>query len=593
MRVLTWNINGVRTLPQYHPWNTLKTFDDILNHLDADVICFQEMKSSRQGLPKQVALPPSFDSFFSFPTRKTGYSGIAVYTRRSAVVPLKAEEGLTGLIQPRPPLNADERISKIGSYPPDVIDPQVPEDEDEVDYEDLDSEGRAVVVDLGLFVLISVYCPNDGTGTEERGQFKMDYHRLLEARVNGLIKEGREVMVVGDLNACAAIQDHCEGHLMGEEGFWGKDYRRWIRDWLVTQDGTGGCMVDIVRKFWPDRKGMYTCWNTKISARETNYGTRIDFILITPGLVPWVKAADIQPQVKGSDHCPVFVDLRDEIANEDGTIVKLSDVLGAKPSDGCMAEPPRLAANTGMSTNRRFYRHFSGRAGASGVIDSTNAFRCSSAPSVSSTKRKIVPDSADSSTKKPKLTNLRRKREEQGQEREKGWAVNTGRLLCPAQTSNSKSSTHTALPDTTDVDEDADYRLALQLSQSEDNIMPSSSQSSSGLGQTEKDQESKQAWNTLLAPTQVPKCSVHGEPAKEYTVNKPGPNKGKKFFICSRPVGPGYDKGRSQRLREHVDPQWKCNSSSGRVMRERRCRRMEPLEAHSDHPPNLCRPFAS
>ena len=96
----------------------------------------------------------------------------------------------------------------------------------------------------------------------------MNYHQILEARVHGLIQEGRQVMVVGDLNACAAVEDHCEGQLMvarglteglqGEEGFWGKEYRRWIRDWLIKDDGTGS-LIDIVRKLWPDRKGMYTC----------------------------------------------------------------------------------------------------------------------------------------------------------------------------------------------------------------------------------------------------------------------------------------------------------------------------------------------
>ena len=77
----------------------------------------------------------------------------------------------------------------------------------------------------------------------------------------------------------------------------------------------------------------------------------------------------------------------------------------------------------------------------------------------------------------------------------------------------------------TQADEDADYRLALLLS-SQDSI-PLSSQ-----GRPEK--ETKQAWNNLLAPIQPPKCLIHHEPAKEFTVTKQGPNKGKKFFICSR-----------------------------------------------------------
>ncbi|KAF8875958.1 Endonuclease/exonuclease/phosphatase [Gymnopilus junonius] len=684
MRVLTWNINGVRTLPQYHPWNALKTFDDILNHLEADVMCFQEMKSSRPTLPKQVALPPSFDSFFSFPVRKTGYSGTAIYTRRMNAIPLKAEEGLTGLLQPvKPPLTSSEKVSKPGTYPPDrdaLL--QHGEDEEEIDYTSLDSEGRAVVVDLGLFVLISVYCPNDGTGTPERDSFKMAYHRLLSARVAGLIEEGRQVMVVGDLNACASIEDHCEGRLMvekglkegleGEEGFWGREHRRWLRDWLIKEDGTGGCMVDIVRKFWPDRKGMYTCWNTKISARETNYGTRIDFILITPGLVPWIKAADIQPQIKGSDHCPVFVDMHDEITNLDGSTTKLVDVLGARPSpDGLPAEPPRMAAKYWDEHKQKLLSNFFGKgkkeksanalsptppleisvSQSSQDSSSTTNTRTpgpmifdataqasphtqmltptppqppSSQPLLSSqptAKRKLVPESPDVKafkkskqntnvglTKKPEKgkggqstiasffsqpkasgsttksrsgtatsstsTSTSSKRKELGKKKASANAslsdINAVISVdddngdgFPATTSNIPSDAPTqpasdddVVPPNQEQDIEADYRFALLLSQSSEDFTSSQS-SSSGKG---KNQENKrQAWNNLLAPTQPPKCTVHQEPAKEYTVNKPGPNKGKRFFICSRPVGPGYDKGRSERLREHVDPNWKCD----------------------------------
>lgn len=101
------------------------------------------------------------------------------------------------------------------------------------------------------------------------------------------------------------------------------------------------------------------------------------------------------------------------------------------------------------------------------------------------------------------------------------------------------------------VDEDADYRLALFLSSQESTTCSSSSQ--------DRPEKGTQAWNDLLAPIQPPKCIIHREPAREFTVNKQGPNKGKRFFICSRPVGPGYDKGRTERLREQVDPQWRCD----------------------------------
>jgi len=229
------------------------------------------VKSSRAGLTKSIGLPPSFDAFFSFPTKKSGYSGVATYTRTASVMPLKAEEGLCGFVQPKPPLTPEERVSIPESYPQRVMEEEVEDDETlgDVDFKDLDSEGRTVVVDFGLFVLINVYCPNDN-GIEGRDKYKINFHRALEARTKGLIeKEKREVIVVGDLNACAAVIDHCEGQLMvarglaegleGEAGFWGPEFRRRMRDWLVKEDETGGCMVDIVRRLWPDRKGMYTC----------------------------------------------------------------------------------------------------------------------------------------------------------------------------------------------------------------------------------------------------------------------------------------------------------------------------------------------
>lgn len=226
------------------------------------------MKTSRKQLTKDTATPPSFDAFISLPVKKTGYSGVATYTKSSVVVPLKAEEGLTGLLQPKLPLSEEERVSKPDVYPPRLLDDEAEgaEGEDELDFDDLDSEGRTLVLDFGLFVLINTYSPNVGD-TPARLAYKMAYHKLLSVRVKGLIeKERRQVIVVGDVNACAAVIDHCEGDLMvrkgkeegmeGEEGFWGEAYRRWLSDW-VKEDG--GTMVDVVRKFWPGRKGMYTC----------------------------------------------------------------------------------------------------------------------------------------------------------------------------------------------------------------------------------------------------------------------------------------------------------------------------------------------
>ncbi|KAH0582387.1 hypothetical protein H2248_010331 [Termitomyces sp. 'cryptogamus'] len=626
MRILTWNINGVRTLPQYHPWNTMATFTNILDALEADVICFQEVKSSRTSLSKGVAVPPSYHAFFSFPVRRTGYSGVSTYVRTTSVVPLKAEEGLCSIIQPKPPLTNEERVSTVEGYPQRILEGN----DSDIDYKDLDSEGRTLVLDFGLFVLINVYCPNDGNGTDERNKYKADFHAVLEARVKGLVEvEGREVMVVGDLNACAAVIDHCEGPLMvakglaeglvGEEGFWGKDSRRWMRDFMVSEDGTSGHMIDTTRRLWPDRQGMYTCWNTKISARDSNYGTRIDYIMITSGLLPWVKGADIQPHIKGSDHCPVYVDLHDEIVDSTGATIQLQDVMAFKKDQP--QEPPRISSKfwDEYSGKQRLLQQFFGKStaitpivgfkgkfteeiGSVSVVPESmpathagaelpetlsfypgpSSSEISKSPTSSmplSTLRSLSPQSSQSSTAvKRRLTidtlsrNSSRKKQKRTQPSEKPGQVtiasyfakprgpSTSAMAPPSQQVSKSAETENIeaygtgfVVDDVEVDIEIDYRLAL-LSQAEAETplssLPNADSSSTSV---------KQAWSSIMAPVQPPKCIVHGEPAKELTVTKPGPNKGKKFFICSRPVGPGYDKGRAERRREDVDPKWRCD----------------------------------
>jgi len=249
----------------------MKSCEEILENLGADIICFQgmlhslltvntslddaaEMKTSRSALDKNVGVPGPYHSFFSFPANKGGYSGVAVYTNSRAVMPSKAEEGLSGQLQPKPPLTTEETISV--SYPSirriDLLaDAQ---GNTPADFMILDCEGRSLVLDFGLFVLINVYCPNESS--DERLVFKMNFHLMLQERVRILVEEGREVIVVGDINICSTPLDHGEGHLPSRaSNFYDHPARTWFRQWLEPE----GCMIDLVRKFWPERKGMYTC----------------------------------------------------------------------------------------------------------------------------------------------------------------------------------------------------------------------------------------------------------------------------------------------------------------------------------------------
>jgi AP endonuclease 2 len=179
----------------------LKNCEGILNELKSDIVCFQgmgnlsvdsritqlshvEMKSSRTALERHVALPPSYDGFFSFPLTKGGYSGVAVYTSAQAV-PLKAEEGITGRLQPKPPLEAEERI---GCYPTghELEDKLIADEQGNTpsDLGVLDAEGRGLVLDFGLFVLINVYCPNETS--DARLPFKVRYLIYLDVVIGVL-----------------------------------------------------------------------------------------------------------------------------------------------------------------------------------------------------------------------------------------------------------------------------------------------------------------------------------------------------------------------------------------------------------------------
>ncbi|KAI0255677.1 Endonuclease/exonuclease/phosphatase [Lactifluus subvellereus] len=528
-------------------WNTFKTWDAILKELQADIICFQEMKSSRTAIGRDIALPDSFDSFFSFPASKGGYSGVAVYTDTRTATPLKAEEGLSGRLQPKPPLNPEERIST--SYPAAHDLGLVPDADEQTlhDLLSLDLEGRALVLDFGLFVLINLYCPNEGS--DPRFPYKMNYHLMLQERVRGLMEAGRHVVVVGDLNVCAAPIDHSDGHLPSNfSTFWDYPTRAWLHDWLAPR----GPLIDVLRTFWPDRKGMYTCWNTKISARETNYGTRIDYVLVTPGLLPWIKASDIQPSIKGSDHCPVFVDFHDEITTEAGERLVLRDLMHAR-EDAAKREPPRLAAKhwpefQGKQTLMSSF--FTKRGADTTAASAFDALDLDTQPPPSSSVLELLVSEASQTPSSSQVDT------ELSSSHPLVSPSSSQASLKPPQASRDSHKRPRAEPSATGTSkpkklEAGQSKLSSFFSKPNAAAPPKTSQQAAS--------SSAPSWFALFTPIPPPLCTVHREPVKEWRVNKPGPNKGKTFYLCARPVGPGYDKGRSERLREEVDHQYKCD----------------------------------
>lgn len=206
-----------------------------------------------------MAIIPSYDSFFSSYSRKPekGYSGTCIFTKKSTTVPCKAEEGLTGLL---PRCNGAETEQPIEGY---LSEDDV--DLNEADMMQIDMEGRTTIVDLGLFVCINLYCPNETN--EERLDFKLAFNALVEARVLNLVKAGREVVVLGDLNIAANPLDHCDPVKRSKDSPHGGYEDHPARKWLNEFVGENGSMIDLGRHFHPGVKGMFTHWETRINAR--------------------------------------------------------------------------------------------------------------------------------------------------------------------------------------------------------------------------------------------------------------------------------------------------------------------------------------
>jgi AP endonuclease-2 len=363
---------------------------------------------------------------------------------------------------------------------------------------------------------------------------------------------------------------------------------------LITRDGTT----------------IHPGWNTKISARETNYGTRIDYVLVTPGLIPWIKAADIQPSIKGSDHCPVFVDLYDEITTDAGEKLVLRDLvhMGA---DSAKREPPRLAVKywPEFQGKQMLMSNFFTKRGAEvppppstapanalpplatafGALNEPVSVEEQSARTASQLSSSSQPDTEPSSSSSS-LTSTQASFKLSQDSRESHKRPHTGtstsrgpskqKKLKAGQSKLSSFFTKPTTAPTTasdgagswsseiiDLCEDSEELQSSPLPTFTSEIRLPANNPTSSPGRREKKEigkrgsaaSSSSSWSAVFVPIPPPLCTVHREPAKEFRVNKPGPNKGKTFYLCARPVGPGYDKGRHERLREEVDHQYKCN----------------------------------
>ena len=253
MRLVCWNVNGIRAAYR-------KGLLDWIRKDSSDIICLQETKASREQLPVELNDIPGYESYFTSAEERTGYSGVALYSR---VHPEKVECG--------------------------------------IGIDRFDREGRTMIAQFPDFVLCNIYFPN-GKASPERLRYKMEYYEEFLRYVNRLRSEDRSVVICGDINTAHREIDIARPKdNLKRSGFLPEE-RAWM-DRLVASG-----FVDTFRAQHPDEV-KWSWWDQKTRARERNVGWRIDYFFVSADLMPRVSSSFIEDQVTGSDHCPVGIEL--------------------------------------------------------------------------------------------------------------------------------------------------------------------------------------------------------------------------------------------------------------------------------------------
>ena len=252
LRLLSWNVNGLRAVHR-------KGFLQWFSGERPDILCLQETKISEEQLSPDYREIEGYDSYFSCAERK-GYSGVAIFT----------------------------------NTPPVTVESQF-------DADILANEGRILKADFGRFTLFNVYFPN-GRSSTERLKYKMEFYDAFLELVDQLVQQGKNVVICGDVNTAHKEIDLARPKANEKTSGFLAEERAWV-DKLLDHG-----YVDTLRMF-NQEPGQYSYWDQMSKARERNVGWRIDYFFVNQAFAPQVKAGFILPDVMGSDHCPVGIEI--------------------------------------------------------------------------------------------------------------------------------------------------------------------------------------------------------------------------------------------------------------------------------------------
>ena len=249
MKLVSWNVNGLRACVN-------KGFKEYFTEIDADIFCIQETKL-QEG---QISLDydEDYSQYWNYAITK-GYSGTAVFSK---IKPLSVRYGME---------------------------------------EDSESEGRILTLEFESFYLVNVYTPNARRDLS-RLELRMDWEECFRGYLLQL-DAVKPVITCGDLNVAHQEIDlkNWKGNLKNS-GFTPEEREKMTR--LLAAG-----FIDTFRNLYPDKTDAYSWWSNMPGVRDKNVGWRIDYFLASSRLAPFIQDAKIDPFIKGSDHCPIILEI--------------------------------------------------------------------------------------------------------------------------------------------------------------------------------------------------------------------------------------------------------------------------------------------
>ncbi|MCU0303867.1 MAG: exodeoxyribonuclease III [Thermoanaerobaculales bacterium] len=254
VRLYSWNVNGLRACGR-------KGFGEWLATERPDVLGLQETRALPEQLESELHQPEGYRTWFH-PAEKKGYSGVALFS----------------LLEP-----AAVTLGGLGE-------------------DRFDSEGRLIIADYGSFLLYTGYFPNGGADLG-RVPYKLEFSEAVLQHAEAQRAAGRSIVICGDINTAHAEIDLANPASNRKNTGFLPEERAWIS--RLLDHG----YIDVFRHRNPELAGAYTWWSNRPGVRERNVGWRIDVFYISPDLLDRVIDARIHPEVPGSDHCPISLEL--------------------------------------------------------------------------------------------------------------------------------------------------------------------------------------------------------------------------------------------------------------------------------------------